>query len=211
MTFPYPINTQIPNAPNDPADDQPEMKKNYANIAGFLQVDHVAAGTNPGAGYHKQVRFFSPNIPAAIGNPTESVAFTANAAALGGNAQGTASTIVQEFYRSQSGIFPVVAIKAFAYITVVLGPNPTLQTRSNTFNVTSVNRTTSGNYQVVLATSATNSNNYSILCTASSTIPVIVNTLITGVATFDISFNRVVGGTIALFDPITFSFAVLQT
>jgi hypothetical protein len=51
MSYPFPINVNIPNAPNNPADDQPQMKLNFQNIAGFLAVDHVAAGA-VNAGYH---------------------------------------------------------------------------------------------------------------------------------------------------------------
>jgi hypothetical protein len=50
MTFP--INTNIPNAQNYPGNDQPGMRTNYANISGFLSVDHVAPGSLS-AGYHQ--------------------------------------------------------------------------------------------------------------------------------------------------------------
>lgn len=59
MTAPYPINVNIPNAPNNPADDQPIMKQNYANISGFLAVDHSAPGTATTAGIHNQVRLIN--------------------------------------------------------------------------------------------------------------------------------------------------------
>lgn len=64
MTFP--INVNIPNAPNDPADDQPIMKQNFANISGYLAVDHVAAGTI-NAGIHKQVHLINQAAPALVG------------------------------------------------------------------------------------------------------------------------------------------------
>lgn len=47
----YPIDENIPAAPNDPADDQPLMEQNYANIKGYLAVDHVPAGS-ANNGYH---------------------------------------------------------------------------------------------------------------------------------------------------------------
>jgi hypothetical protein len=47
----FPINTNIPAAGNDPADDQPLMQQNYANINSFLAVDHVEAGA-VNNGYH---------------------------------------------------------------------------------------------------------------------------------------------------------------
>lgn len=64
----YPINTNIPAANNYPGDDQPIMQQNFANINGYVQVDH----TNPaavGAGEHKQVTFFSNNTPAVPTSP----------------------------------------------------------------------------------------------------------------------------------------------
>jgi len=66
MTFPIDVN--IPAANNDPADDQPLMQQNYANINSYLQVDH----TNPaavGAGQHKQVTFNSTNVPSVPTTP----------------------------------------------------------------------------------------------------------------------------------------------
>lgn len=61
MTFP--IDTTIPAANNDPADDQPGMKDNFANINSYLQVDHTDPA-NPGAGQHAQVTFNANNVPA---------------------------------------------------------------------------------------------------------------------------------------------------
>lgn len=209
MTFPYPINVNIPNSPNDPADDQPEMKKNYANTAGFLQVDHVAAGTNPGAGFHKQVTYNSPNIPAAIVSPTISVGFTADAANLGGRATNRASPIVQEFFRNQNGIFPTMGVRAFGNIQVVFGGNPTPQTINNAFNVTSVNRTTPGVYLVVLENNCTNSTFYSVVCTSAFIgVNLIPGYAITAPNSFTIRFY---GGNGVAADPNQFSFLVLET
>jgi len=75
MTFP--ININIPAAKNTPAQDQPEMQKNYANIAGFLAVDHTAAGSI-NAGTHTHVTFPKNVIPTPVlGNYTP-VLFTNN-------------------------------------------------------------------------------------------------------------------------------------
>lgn len=63
----FPINVNVPNGPNNPSDDQPEMKTNYANISGFLSVDHV----NPGAtfnGIHKQVHLINQAAPGLVGS-----------------------------------------------------------------------------------------------------------------------------------------------
>jgi hypothetical protein len=64
----YPINTQIPNGPNDPADDQNLIRQNFGNIANYLAVDHVAAGAIDN-GYHTVVHsvpFSTGTDPSAI-------------------------------------------------------------------------------------------------------------------------------------------------
>lgn len=71
----YPINVNIPAANNDPADDQPLMQTNFANINSYLQVDHTNPATT-GAGEHKQVTFNSNNVPAIPTSPP--VLFTNN-------------------------------------------------------------------------------------------------------------------------------------
>ena len=58
----FPINTGIPAAPNNPADDQPIMRQNYANISGFLAIDHVAPGA-VNDGYHQQVHLLNEAAP----------------------------------------------------------------------------------------------------------------------------------------------------
>lgn len=66
----YPIDTSIPAANNDPADDQPIMKDNYSNISNFLSVDHIAPGT-ANNGYHSQVHFSAnqaaPGLTTVVG------------------------------------------------------------------------------------------------------------------------------------------------
>jgi hypothetical protein len=62
MTAPFPINTNVPNAPNNPANDVTPMKTNFANIDGYLKVDHVAPGSSGGSGtsgYHKIIHQFT--------------------------------------------------------------------------------------------------------------------------------------------------------
>jgi len=59
MTFP--INTTIPGANNDPADDQPLMQQNFGNINSYLSVDHVTPGAT-GNGFHKQSTYTNLSI-----------------------------------------------------------------------------------------------------------------------------------------------------
>lgn len=64
----FPINTTIPAANNDPADDQPLMQANFANINSYVQVDHINPAAT-GAGQHKQVTFNSNNVPTPPTSP----------------------------------------------------------------------------------------------------------------------------------------------
>jgi hypothetical protein len=68
MTFP--INTSIPAAGNNPSVDQPGIQANFANISGFLAVDHRAPGSS-NAGQHNQVTFklnqTAPSIAGGVG------------------------------------------------------------------------------------------------------------------------------------------------
>ena len=62
----FPIDTTIPAAPNDPADDQPLMLQNFQNINSYVSEDHVAPGaTNNGK--HKFVRLVAQSgVPAGL-------------------------------------------------------------------------------------------------------------------------------------------------
>lgn len=88
----FPINVNIPNTPNDPADDQPEIKKNFANISGYLTVDHIAPGALNN-GFHKVIHqpAQNPNVdPAPI-------------AGVGQTYTKTVGSDVQLFYESGLG------------------------------------------------------------------------------------------------------------
>jgi hypothetical protein len=58
----FTYNTDIPDAPNDPSNDQPKMKTNTNNIDGIWAVDHVSFNTDDG-GTHLQVSLSSKNVP----------------------------------------------------------------------------------------------------------------------------------------------------
>ncbi len=115
MTFP--INTAIPNANNDPADDVTPMNTNFVNINDYLQVDHVAPGSqglpgNGGAGTHEQVTYNNKNNQAAQTDPT-SVSYTTDGSVLSGFTPAAANTTANLVFRNQRGIFPGSVIKAF--------------------------------------------------------------------------------------------------
>lgn len=73
MTIAY--NLGIPNAPNNPSTDQPNMKTNNDNIATYVAVDHVGFNT-AGSGQHNQVTFHANNVAAVPTSPP--VLFTNN-------------------------------------------------------------------------------------------------------------------------------------
>lgn len=52
----------IPNAPNDPSDDQPLMQINSGSISDIINVDHITFNTN-GGGIHKQVTLKNEAAP----------------------------------------------------------------------------------------------------------------------------------------------------
>jgi hypothetical protein len=147
MVFPYIINTNIPDAPNDPADDQPIMKQNYANIAGFLAVDHVAAGTNPGAGFHAKVTINDVAAPAAPIDPV-SVMYTA---------AGTASTVADLRFRNANAIFPISALKACCVFVPDTAGVGTFYVPLNQFNIATIQKTIGLTYTVTFTTNAVNS------------------------------------------------------
>lgn len=107
----YPIDGTIPAANNNPAADQPLMQANFLNTKNYLSVDHITPGAT-GDGFHKQVTYFTENIPGGTPVDPASIAFTANAAALP-TTRGSASTVAQNFFKNASGIFPLSAIRAF--------------------------------------------------------------------------------------------------
>jgi hypothetical protein len=60
MTFTYNIN--VPNGPNDPADDQPQMLTNTVSISNLIAVDHIGFNV-PEGGLHKQVTMNNQTPP----------------------------------------------------------------------------------------------------------------------------------------------------
>jgi hypothetical protein len=77
MTIAY--NLGIPNAPNNPSTDQPNMLTNNNNIATYVAVDHVAFNTS-GSGQHAQVTFNANNVPSVPTAPP--ILFTNTVAGL---------------------------------------------------------------------------------------------------------------------------------
>jgi hypothetical protein len=105
----YPINVNIPNGPNDPADDQNLIRQNFGNIFNYVSVDHIAPGASNN-GYHSVVHsvpFSTGTDPSAItgigqlytktvGSPTDQQLFYESGngvvTQLSGNATTSSST-----------------------------------------------------------------------------------------------------------------------
>ncbi len=67
--------SNIPDGPNNPSDDQPNMKINTNSISGFLSVDHFGFGNNQG-GAHEKVQLFNvagSTPPAGLLNGYETI------------------------------------------------------------------------------------------------------------------------------------------
>ena len=77
MSISYNLN--IPNGPDNPSTDQPNMKTNTNSISSFVAVDHVGFNSSSG-GTHLQTTYSSKNTPAAQTDP-QSVQYTASGVA----------------------------------------------------------------------------------------------------------------------------------
>jgi hypothetical protein len=95
MTIGYSSN--IPDAPNDPADDVSIMKSNAAAISSIISVDHVGFNV-AGGGQHAQVTFNANNVPVPPVSPpilfTNTVAGTPQLFYYAGNAAHSSTQYV---------------------------------------------------------------------------------------------------------------------
>jgi len=149
MTFSF--STTIPAANNDPSDDQPIMLTNNGSIAGLIAVNHIGFNTT-GGGQHKFVEFNGNNAPSPpAGNA--SVLFTA---------AGTAKPASpQPFWQNADATFHL-PIKAWALVTEAGGID-----NNQSSNVASINRPSTGRYDITLTTGATNSASFGVNITTS--------------------------------------------
>jgi len=156
MTFPYPIDTTIPATNNFPGNDQPGMKTNFANINGYLTVDHVEPGTNPGAGFHEQVTIFGNNSQSA---PTgqNSVIYT-----ILGTADNTHNQLI---WQNSQFIAPLSGVKCFANVSVTYPGSVATATITNGYNLTvaSITNGSPVTLNLTTATGAISGNNVCVL------------------------------------------------
>lgn len=65
----YGFNTNVPNGPDDAADDQPDMLTNTISTDGIINVDHYSFNGNPvnnKGGYHRQMTLLNVDTPTSV-------------------------------------------------------------------------------------------------------------------------------------------------
>lgn len=95
-------NRDIPDAPNNPSNDQPKMRQNTNATYDILNVDHITFNETNG-GYHKQVNFQLKTSHATPTDP-QSVLYTAD---------GVANTVSELYFSNQNGVYNASSLKAF--------------------------------------------------------------------------------------------------
>lgn len=100
-------NLDIPNAPNNPSNDQPDMKTNTNAINQIIGIDHVTFNTQ-NSGTHLQVTYSSKNVPPTDPTDPTSITYTDS---------GTATTTSELFYQNQNTKMHLSCVKAWGYST----------------------------------------------------------------------------------------------
>lgn len=192
----YSYNASIPAANDLPADDQPLMLTNFSSISGLVSQDHVGFNTANG-GQHLQVTLPGNNTPGAQTGLASTVY----------SGPGTAkSSTSQLFYKNGDVPYHLSGVRAWGYANIggVIS--------SQSYNVTTVTRSSAGNYVVTLTANAVNSANFAVIVSSTMNTAVtggsIAGYTITGPGTFQLNFRSLTGATAV--DPDSFSFIVLQ-
>lgn len=192
----YTYNASIPAVNNAPADDQPIMLQNTSSISGLISQDHVGFNTANG-GQHLQVTLPGNNTPGA----------QTGLAATVYTGPGTAKpSTSQLFYRNGDVPYHLSGVRAWGYA------NSGGVISSQSYNVTTVTRSSAGNYVVTLTANSVNSANFAVLVSSTMNSAVtggsIAGYTITGTGTFQLNFRSLTAATAV--DPDSFSFIVLQ-
>lgn len=187
-------NLDIPDAPNNPSVDQPNMRTNTNSINTIIAVDHYTFADTP-SGTHKQVTLRA----AAIDSP--SIISLAN---------GTANPAVKNaiLTTSNSVVLPLNCVRAWGYVQGGVGP---VVIASQSVNVSTVTRSSAGHYVITLTANAVSSDKFAVITSsllASSANGTQSGYQITGVGTFEINFTKLDGTGSP--DPANFTFIVLQ-
>lgn len=133
----------IPAANNNPSDDQPVMLQNNVSEAAIWEVDHVGFNAANG-GTHKQVAFYSQNVPGAPAGANDSVLYTNT---------GTQSALSDLKFVNQTNsnnvvynINPIKAYGSFSTVAVDGAVTPIINS-----NITSITSSALGNtYTIAL-------------------------------------------------------------
>lgn len=190
MTISYTLG--IPGTNNNPSNDQPNMQINNDAINQILGVDHIAFNAASG-GTHQQVTLSSKNTPGAQVDP-QSVIYTAN---------GTASTKAELKFVNQDATFILNVVRAWGFA------NTAGVISSQSMNVTSVTKASTGIYDIVLNANTVTTSNFGVLVSFNSGSSSVTSSYnITGAGTFRITFRG--SGAFNLTDPTNFTFLVLQ-
>lgn len=195
----FSYDNSVPASQNNPSTDQPVMLNNCISSGNIWEADHIGFNASNG-GTHKQVSFYSKNTPSAPVTDT-GILYTAD-----GSASATPAILK---FRNSSAIFPVSAIRAYAYFTVGAGPGYAI-TLVNSFNVSTVVRASAGVYNITLDANVVGSANFGVIassgiltsayCTGSGTLTISTSTQI-------LSFGQYI---IEPFDAGQISFQVIQ-
>lgn len=179
----------IPNPPNNPIQDVPNMQTNTNSISSLIAIDHIGFNTN-GSGIHQQVTFPNSVSDPGLGDGNgvlyaklqngRSWPFWTNGAGqvfqlFGGNVPGFTSFAVDTAYGAppagftQTGgytLLPGGLILQYGFYgkTGALGASGTIQypiTFNNFFSVTlSLRRASSGNQTITVSSISTSSFNF---------------------------------------------------
>jgi len=166
----FPINTVIPDENNDPGDDQPRMRQNYANISGFLSVDHIAPGAT-GDGQHEKVTYHAFVDP---GTPIGQVAVAHTQAS---EEDATAPNLR---FLTADNSYLLNSVKAWGNFTTSAAVNPPV---NNGYNVNIITRNSATNYDVTLNSNVLRGSNptiFVLLFSSSNSVSLPSTTSITG-------------------------------
>lgn len=132
----------IPDGPNNPSDDQPDMKINTDSTFDIIKVDHIGFKQNLG-GYHNIIHQPPTTKPAAIPG-------------IGQTYVKTVSGDQELFYESGNGVETQITSgtgKMVAAVNFSVGPSPGFViTINNSVNVSGVTRVSAGLYIIGFTT-----------------------------------------------------------
>lgn len=143
-----------PLANQTPAASQPQMLQNFLQIQQSYDVDHVDFTSGPpNEGFHKKVTLAAAAAPGIPSNPVSVIYSSA----------GTASSVVQLFFRNQNSVYHLSPVKAWGMFAGASGAI----VASQSFNISSVGRSFAGGYVVTMPANTVTGINYAVLVSPS--------------------------------------------